>query len=627
MELLTYINSNDSPTLEKYQSVKNRLKSILGNREPDMDLSDNSVVGDLILNRFAKVLALAEEAQDCIFSDIQLSNILNGNICDCDFATEFVKSLGFDSLLQSNTMGVLRIRFKASELSNFASTYEDDNITLSNVFALDAGTSIGFNNEYMFRLFAPQDGPVYIKFPDTSSLLDTTNTLVVPNKNFYYAGIDSVNYLNGAYQPESYFVDIPIYGPSDANVSAGDEATTDINTVILNNFILEGGITSVTDISPFETPTSLVDLTKLAQKIYPSANFSTKSGIVSYLTQKFTNIDCFVPLTNNDSAGRQEQITVGNTTPPTQVTKSTLDIYTKSGTNLITVTQIVPKAYMQNIALMAPLKELLAASYAIQSTSDTNTYTTNSLGTVPNASSGFVDLTVVMGDGISDGGMRDLGGKNAKFVIANIFSNGYGTESTPQVPLSLSSSQDFYLTITYTYDPALMFVGNLINSPQCNPFCDTESRFFINTSINALNCNYTKQTNTYLDRQSAQESIYELMNNICYPLVYNDAYISDILISNGAYSINNIACMAYVNLCAYTTWMYRTQNSIYGGKINSNYIDELNGINGTISFSTTDTSSLPVNLSGETSIIFNDSNIAFTLPLENINLIENATVL
>ena len=47
------------------------------------------------------------------------------------------------------------------------------------------------------------------------------------------------------------------------------------------------------------------------------------------MTQKFTNIDCFVPLTNNDSAGRQEQITVGNTTPPTQVTKSTLDIYTK----------------------------------------------------------------------------------------------------------------------------------------------------------------------------------------------------------------------------------------------------------------------------------------------------------
>ena len=83
MDLIDYIESNNTPSLTKFSEVKQRIKNIMSIREPDMDVSDNSVVGDLVINRFAKIVALAEEAQDCIFSDIQLSNILDGNICDC----------------------------------------------------------------------------------------------------------------------------------------------------------------------------------------------------------------------------------------------------------------------------------------------------------------------------------------------------------------------------------------------------------------------------------------------------------------------------------------------------------------------------------------------------------------
>ena len=58
MDLIDYIESNNTPSLTKFSEVKQRIKNIMSIREPDMDVSDNSVVGDLVINRFAKIVAL-----------------------------------------------------------------------------------------------------------------------------------------------------------------------------------------------------------------------------------------------------------------------------------------------------------------------------------------------------------------------------------------------------------------------------------------------------------------------------------------------------------------------------------------------------------------------------------------
>ena len=371
MDLISYIKNNATASSDKYLSVKNRLKSILGQREPDMDLSDNSVVGDLILNRFANIVALAEEGQACMLSDIQLSNIINGNICDCTFAEAFVKSLGIDSLLTAKTTGIIRIKFKARQegdgdldrdgnsisyntdgslISTLLDTYTKDGI-----LTLDAGTSLGFPEDMMFHFYAPKPGPIYIKFPKRRIDFTTVDFEEGKNKNFYYAGIDEadtiVDVASGTVVPRAFFVDIPIYGPSNANIPSGTEAETDLNPALLKTFITE--IATASDIVPYETPTSLVELAKLAQKLYPSSNFSTKGGIISYFAKQFPQMNCVVPVTNVDT----ELLTDETNTNPF------LDIYTKTGGSYVEVTQIIPEGFAGFVPLMAPPDQITSCFF------------------------------------------------------------------------------------------------------------------------------------------------------------------------------------------------------------------------------------------------------------------------
>ena len=97
MDVINYIENN-TPSEEAFLNAKNTLKQNMATKDPTIDLSDNSVFGDLIINRFCKVFAMANEAQDCIMSDIIINNLKDDIICDCKFAEAFVNSLGFLSI-------------------------------------------------------------------------------------------------------------------------------------------------------------------------------------------------------------------------------------------------------------------------------------------------------------------------------------------------------------------------------------------------------------------------------------------------------------------------------------------------------------------------------------------------
>ena len=579
MDLLSYINSNAKASSAKYQSVKTRLKTILAEREPDMDLSDNSVVGDLILNRFANIVALAEEAQACILSDIQLNNILNGNVCDCAFTEAFIKSLGLDALASVNTTGVLRIKFKAEAIdAYFNGLPVNTNAFDTRTFYIDKGTSIAFG-DYMFRFFAPADGPIKIRFlnendsifasdyaskslTQSSAALDNINNGAEKiSENYYHAVIDAEENIivdNGTVAPQAYIVDLPIYGPTDASVLENSTPLTSLPTAVLENFILDNGIYTVKAINPYETPTSLIDLTKLAIKLYPSSNFANKSGVVSYLTKMFPSINCVTPVTSNDKAGRLETINVGNTT--VGLKKFTLDIYTKTGTpdDLITVTQVIPAAQFDTFAFMAPPVEIKELTWTALNGGNAPALAEEIIVDTINPAdsldiSTYANFSLLYGTPICDLDFLDfLTSKYAKFANCSL--------SISNSKISKDAGYDGYITITYTYDPAMLFVGSLINSPSCAPFFSTEVKNYIKYKLNLV-ANYKKQISTYFDRQEAEEDIYQLLNKLHYPIVYNDAYIADILITNGAYSIDYIGTSGTIEICPFSTYAQVVYNN------------------------------------------------------------------
>jgi len=98
---------------EAARAARERLSEMLRVARPDLDTRPNSVFGDLWLNEAASLMAALDMAIARYKSDLDLENVANGIIWDCDFVAAFlsnfaVPSGGFLS------RGVLRFNFSGS---------------------------------------------------------------------------------------------------------------------------------------------------------------------------------------------------------------------------------------------------------------------------------------------------------------------------------------------------------------------------------------------------------------------------------------------------------------------------------------------------------------------------------
>ena len=88
MNLTDYISSNTPVDATKLRECEDRMRILLIREFPDTGFSPNSVVGKFLIERFGKIVAQIETALECVLSDMDLLNVINGSVCDCDFVTE-----------------------------------------------------------------------------------------------------------------------------------------------------------------------------------------------------------------------------------------------------------------------------------------------------------------------------------------------------------------------------------------------------------------------------------------------------------------------------------------------------------------------------------------------------------
>ena len=559
MNLIDYINSTEEPSADKLVAVKQRIVMLLKIIAPDLNIEENVVLQELLLNSFARIVALAEEAQNAELSDIQLSNIINGNIYDCEFAEAFVKSLGIESLTTANTFGILRIKFSADAINANPQFLEKG-------ISLDAGTSIGFDDTYMFRFYLCHSGSLTIEFPKANCTFKQFSPANFLEKNTFYAYIEDIvsnddTGLNNKdfFRPYVYTVDLPIYGPSDASLSAGDIAATDIDSDLLNNYITS--IELVQDIDPIDLPTNIIDLALLAKRIYPNPKANTKPGIISYFSRYMPFIECISPETvfSND--------------------KPILNVYAKKGLDPITVTQVIPRSYTGLVSLASFPKEFIEASYRkrIKTSDDlitslsTAEYEDKVLAIGNDNKKDFIDLTCVSYNK-SDTTLDPIESFNAAsniFMIPNIYLYNEGTSKYDVMDFTQEDQFKFnYITITYTYDPALLFLRNLRNNPYINKNFDIRIKSYIDAHIDRLEIIYEQKVNTYFDRQNAKQELFNYVNTCSYPIKpFDQNKLKNILMENGATNITDMYFYGTEKLYPYTSFISYSSNKILAGKI------------------------------------------------------------
>ena len=206
MDITSYadFSTEIDPTI--LQDVESRLRAVLKQKWPQLDTSPSCVFGNLFITPAARVVAMIEQSTNCILSDLNLENALNGVVCDCDFIQTFLKGLGVSSLQEVNTTGMIRL--------NFTNELPDDIKTGQSCITFDQGELVLFEDTYVFSFIAGNSPTIKIYGPNADITISKEN-------NIYKLSKGEVTKTNNGLETTSYFVDIPVYGPAPAEVNAG----------------------------------------------------------------------------------------------------------------------------------------------------------------------------------------------------------------------------------------------------------------------------------------------------------------------------------------------------------------------------------------------------------------------
>lgn len=613
INLTEYINRTNTVTDEKLADVTYRLKTVLADLSPTIDTSANSVFGALILAPLAKIIAMAEDATECILSDIELSNALNGDVCDCEFSEAFIKSLGLDTLVAANTFGILRFVMNAKSSIWDNETYKktayssaDSNIPIFEYIEIDQGTSFVFKDAYLFNLIANKEGSIRIINPTSFKTYDLSKDLPTDYwaKNYFPAGVLS---MGSDGNPLTYFVDIPISGPSAASVEASSVPSSDIDNNLLTNLFVSNGIYNVQEIQPYETPTTIVAIAKLAQQLYPSSNFSTKGGIASYLRKLYPDLNCISPVTQNDPAGRDFEIGIGSSK---FVKANTLDIYAKNGLKEIEVEQIFINSGDSSFDafLCRPVRIIEATPYYIEGSTISAGATITSQ--VVSATSPYINSVLYLDSSLVNNlySTTEPTANTNELSLYNCVNSSYAKFGRFSLS-NLTNSYYSYIKVKYTYDPYTLAMDNTLNSKYNSPFISTANKSFVTCYIDNLEIKYKKQIGTYIDRQKIKAQLLEFINTLSYPSAYSDAYLYDIMLINGAKYVTGITITARLRPTTFTS--AKSNNITYNYPYESYAITALDA-----SAITSATGFTNVNIPTDT------SNVAYYLPESAIKLTE-----
>lgn len=308
--------SNLSST--EIQNSVTDVRTVIKQALPTLDTAPDSVFGNLFVVPSAKTNAAFEKAKDCLLSDLIISNIAQGKVCDCDFVKEYIKNFGI-STLEDGTLpiqGVVRLVFNTNKM-----------------YTIDRGMMMVFNEDYLCNFWIlGKDNTDIVVYPAErpfSSSKDTFNT-------FRLSPYSASDGEQG--EITQWYVDLPVYTSAASQISAGDIATYDL---AIDELV---SITAVTDMSTDTTEEQPVErMANIAQQVFPSSNMTTKGNAVSFAMSNFyNNIATACVVDQNDKEIKNASKDVMGVNSPK------VDIYTQPK-NLVEATSVVKLARVINV--------------------------------------------------------------------------------------------------------------------------------------------------------------------------------------------------------------------------------------------------------------------------------------
>lgn len=480
---------NEELTLDARQ----RLASYAAVGWPDLESSPNSVLGDLVVTPQAYMLAGQETGMDHFMSDLDLQNVANGIVYNCDFVTQYIKNFGVIPSEGHKGSGVSRLVF-----------------TENKKYVLDRGTQFSFGGTGIFSLYLPYLGP-FTLFPVGSTIPVNENGTVL---------VDSGT--NGA-----FYADVPLVGNMPAVVTAGASGMINVSIPEL------GAISALATFYPGEYVETLPALAEKTRSTMYSCSLNNRNGAIRFLRESCAFLEDVYVVLRGDSEMVRDMLN------PYGVGMGYMDIYASSKNYAFTDSQTVRLfdasgdltsfegefPYTGQIyfieSLYCSAVEVPRSSYHLYSESSNPQRVFR--GTAAYSPYETLFLTVP--------NMKDPVTGKSMFTI--------GTSPSGQNYIDVS--------VTFRSDPFLRYINDTVNSPDNVPVnTDCLVRLFVPVVIDSMTVVYSRKSGVVPALDVARKIILDYFQALSAPEVYSDAPIIDAMGQAGVSYVFDIKVQAHV---------------------------------------------------------------------------------
>lgn len=497
--IATYFPELDEIDSATLQAARSRVVTYLSSKYPDLDMRPNSVFGDLVVSPYAYMLAALEESHGRFMSDLDLENVANGTIYNCDFITGYLKNFAVVDQAHLQSSGVVRLIF-----------CDDASYTI------DRSTRFKFgDDEFSMRL--PHSGSLSV-LPVGSSTTAYENTYVLSQLT-----------------AKKWAVDVPVVGTMTTLVEKGDEA--EINTTVTD---LEE-ISAVADFEFGLPPDSLATLAEKTRETFYSATLATRNGARHYLAKEFPDLTGMSPVLSGDSEAVRDSVN------PLGMASGKVDLHVQSKGYANVEEQVISiPYYSQQDAVtvekfIGELNLLNPPCYI-----DSITYEGDST----------IDL------GFRTGGI-DIYSQSNNAAKAPMLTAAYSpyedlwiaidmpkTGATPLITPSIdpaTGDQSGLFRIKYKSDPMVKVVSDIVSGRDVSPVgVDVLTKGFVPIVIDELVITYVKKSGVTMALTTAKNEIYEYFRSLGHDKLYSDSKVIDTMFYAGASDVRSITCTASV---------------------------------------------------------------------------------
>jgi hypothetical protein len=489
----TYFPDVADVTQEQLLSARQRLDTILKQKYPSLDTRPNSVFGDLGLSPYAYLVACHEIAMDRFMSDLDLEQVANGIVYNCDFVRKYIQNFATVDQTTLKSSGVIRLVFCV-----------DDSYTI------DRRARFIFNTENEFTLRLANPGSLDV-LPVGSVPSPYTNEYVLKQIS-----------------ETEYAIDIGVVGTMVSQVSSGDVGTTDYAVTDLTSIL------AVTNFESGLPAESLATLAAKTREAFYSATLTTRAGANNYLAREFPDLTATSPILPGDTAAVRASVN------PLGVANGKMDICVQSKNFGTTVSQTLQLTYSASGASgpayygKLDLIEVPQVIDSIQYSGDT-----------------AIDLGIKGATG-----KINILSKSTNFSKAPLLTSAYSTYEDYWIRIVAPSSSGFsfnpindvdgsqynYFTINYRSDPLVKVVSDTLGSSNLTPIgVDVLVKGYVPIYINSLLITYTKKAGVRIALETARNEIYNYFKTLGYNKIYAASKIYDAMYYAGADDVVSIS--------------------------------------------------------------------------------------